>query len=328
MSKTRWAILGPGVISGNFADSLEHARLGELYAVGSSNADRAAKFAGERGAMVSGTYQEIIERDDVDAVYIGTVHTTHAELAIAALNAGKAVLCEKPITPSLEATAEVIAVAKESGRPFLEAYKFRFGPLADELRSVILRGDIGTPQRLDASFGFAAVERTGRLFEASLAGGAILDVGGYPVSLAVGIAAAAGLTGNGPVLVTGIEGEVDAHDVDLWANADITFGGFVASVHTSIISELTQSARLYGTDGWIDFPDIWGSRSESGTTFTVHPTDGEPRVVVVDAVDPMAAEADAVSLAIAEGRSEVPEMTWDESIIVAAALADWRRGLV
>jgi dihydrodiol dehydrogenase / D-xylose 1-dehydrogenase (NADP) len=307
---------------------MEHSRLGVLHAVGSSNADRAAAFAHDRNLSVSGTYEEILARDDVDAVYIGTVHTTHADLAIAALQAGKAVLCEKPVTPTLEATAEVLAVAEASGRPFLEAYKFRFGPLAEELRSVILRGEIGTPQRLDASFGFAAPERTGRLFEPALAGGAILDVGGYPVSLAVGIAGTAGLLGNGPVTVTGIEGELDTHDIDLWADADVSFGGFVASVHTSIVSELTQSSRLYGTDGWIDLPDVWGSRSQTGTTFTVHPTGKDSRVITVDAVDPMAAEADAVSLALAEGRAEVPEMTWSETTTIAAALADWRRGLV
>jgi dihydrodiol dehydrogenase / D-xylose 1-dehydrogenase (NADP) len=331
MAKTRWAILGPGMISNNFADSLEHAQLGGLHAVGSSNVERAAAFAAERGASVSGTYQDILARDDVDAVYIGTVHTTHAELAIAALEAGKAVLCEKPVTPTPEATAGVLAAVKASGRPFLEAYKFRFGPLADELRSVILRGDIGTPLRLDASFGFAAAERTGRLFDPTLAGGAILDVGGYPASLAVGIATWAGLTANpatGTPVVSAIEGELDEQGVDLWADANVTFGEFVASIHTSIVTELTQTSRLYGTDGWIDFPDVWGSRQQSGTTFTVHPTGDDPaRVITVDAVDPMAAEADAISLALAEGRAEVSEMTWAETTTIAAVLADWRRGL-
>jgi dihydrodiol dehydrogenase / D-xylose 1-dehydrogenase (NADP) len=124
MNSTRWALLGPGAISADFARALPNSQNGVLHAVGSSNPARAAAFAQQHGAAVSGTYADILARDDVDAVYIGTVHTTHAELAIAALEAGKAVLCEKPVTPTVADTQRVIAVAREQKRPLLEAYKY------------------------------------------------------------------------------------------------------------------------------------------------------------------------------------------------------------
>ena len=100
MSNTaRWAVLGAGEISGDFLRALPHARLGALHAVGARDAARARAFADEFGGAVAGTYEEILGRDDVDAVYIGTVHTSHRELAIAALAAGKAEIA----TSSLDA---------------------------------------------------------------------------------------------------------------------------------------------------------------------------------------------------------------------------------
>jgi predicted dehydrogenase len=327
MEKTRWALLGPGAISANFADSLTRSEHGVLHAVGSSNADRAEVFARDHNAKASGTYAQILERDDIDAVYIGAVHTTHAELAIAALRAGKAVLCEKPVTPTVDATAEVLAVAQQTQLPFLEAYKFRFGPLANELRSVLRSGEIGELRRLSASVGFAAAERSGRLFDPALAGGAILDVGGYPVSLAVGFAAWAGQSMPAPVAVSAVTGEVGQEGVDTWASATMTLGSLEATVHTSIVSELSAVTRLEGSGGWIDLPDVWGGRADSATSATVYVTGQAPRRIEVAAVDPMAAEADAISLAIADGRAEIPEMTWAETTTIAAALADWRSGL-
>ena len=325
-STTRWAILGPGAISNNFADSLENAKLGSLYAVGSSNVGRAATFARDRGASISGTYDEILARDDVDAVYIGTVHTTHAELAIAALKAGKAVLCEKPVTPSPDSTEQVLAVARAVQKPFLEAYKYRFGPLADGIRAILARGEIGTLQRLEASGGFTAAEHTGRLFDPAVAGGAILDMGGYPVSFAVAVAEWAGIP-TASATVSEIEGEVGETGVDYWASADITFGNFVASVRTSIVSDLPHQSRLMGSDGWIDFPNVWGSRQLSSSSMVVHRHGEEPRRVEVDVVDPMAAEADAVSMALAAGRAEIPEMTWAETSTIANLLHFWRLGV-
>ncbi len=137
----------------------------------------------------------ILARDDVDAVYIGTVHTTHADLAIRALEAGKAVLCEKPASPTADEVERILAAATRAERPFVEAFKTRFGPLAENLRAILASGELGAPERVEAAFGFAAGSRSGRLFDPALAGGAILDVGCYPVSLAVDVARAGGMPG-------------------------------------------------------------------------------------------------------------------------------------
>ncbi|MFB7892059.1 Gfo/Idh/MocA family protein [Microbacterium sp. NPDC056044] len=318
--KTRWAVLGPGQISRDFVVGLRASEHGMLHAVGSSSAERAAAFASEHGAAASGTYDEILARDDVDAVYVGTVHTTHADLAIRALEAGKAVLCEKPASPTLAEVERILETAERVQRPFLEAFKTRFGPFADTLRELAAGGELGAPQRFEGAFGFDAVIHQGRLFDPEVGGGAILDVGCYPLSLAIDLAAAAGR----PIdpeyrrfdaeLVAGVDGT---------ASAELTFGDLTAVIATSIIENLSDTGVLTFADAEVVLPNVWGSRTESPSQLIVR-RGADERVIEVPVVQPMGAEADAVSFALAEGRVEVPQMPWAHTRAAARVLADWR----
>ncbi|WP_434810840.1 Gfo/Idh/MocA family protein [Microbacterium sp. bgisy189] len=325
-STARWAILGAGGISRDFAAGLRHAQRGRLHAVGARDAAAARAFADEHGADIAGTYDEVIARDDIDAVYIGTVHTTHAELAIAALEAGKGVLCEKPLTATPADTDAVLDVAARTGMPLLEAFKYRFGPFPTALAELIAGGALGAVQRVDAELGFAAAERTGRLFDPAVAGGAILDVGCYPVSLAVGVAAWAGAPVEQAAVVdaTGVIGPTG---VDETATASLRIGGVDAHVHTSIVEPTPRAARITGDEAVLEIPNAWGSRTASTDTATLRRADGSVETLTFGTVEPMAAEADAVILALLEGRTEVPEMPWVQTRAVARLLADWRAGL-
>lgn len=315
------------MISGFFARGLSRSEHGVLHAVGSRDRTRAAEFARAYDAPVTGDYAEVIGRDDVEAVYVGTVHTTHAELAIAALEAGKAVLCEKPVTPTTEQTRAVLAAAERSGRPFLEAYKYRFGPLADRLRQIITDGVIGRPVHVEAAFGGNTPDRSGRLFDPSLAGGAILDVGGYPASLAVGVAGWAGLVAPDTVpRLLAASGRVGDTGVDEWASATFDVNGLTASMHTSIVHNQVPRVIIRGSSGTLEIPYVWGSRWASGTEIELRTT-GDPQLITLPEIQPMAAEADAVSLALDEGRVEVPQMSWAETVLVAEILDRWRAGV-
>ncbi|KAG4073393.1 hypothetical protein HA402_008549 [Bradysia odoriphaga] len=317
---TRWAVLGPGVISGDFVTGLRDSTLGALHAVGSSDPARAAAFAAQHGAAASGTYADIIARDDIDAVYIGTVHTTHADLAIAALDAGKAVLCEKPVTPTAADTALVLEAAARSGRPFVEAFKQRFGPFADLLRELVVTRRLGAPTGVVAAFGYDQHPRTGRVFDPALAGGAILDVGCYPISLAVEIARISG-RGSAPINV----GDVDArwvNGVDADTTAHLRIGDLAVELRTAVIREMPGSAVIHCERGDIVLPDAWGSRTESPSSLILRTEDGE-EVLTVPTVQSMGAEADAVSRALADGRVEAPEMPWMDTARIAEISTRW-----
>lgn len=218
-------------------------------------------------------------------------------------------------------TESVLAVAAEEARPFVEAYKYRFTPMYRALREVIGGGEIGRLTGFTGAFGFANTSREGRLFDPAVAGGAIWDVGCYPVSFAVGVAAAGGVP-----LGTARVSDVSAHltlGVDATADATLTFGDYAARVRTSIVSDRSIAVEITGTDGSILLPDGWGGRATSARIAEIRTGTGV-RTLEVPSVNPMGAEAEAVSLALASGRLEAPEIPWRESRVITALLEDWR----
>ncbi|WP_405371860.1 MULTISPECIES: Gfo/Idh/MocA family protein [unclassified Microbacterium] len=326
MTYARWAILGAGDISGFFARALPDSDLGRLHAVGARDVEAARAFASAHGAPVAGTYDEILARSDIDAVYVGTVHSTHVELVLAALDAGKAVLCEKPLGVDPIETDAALFAADVAGLPLVEAFKYRFGPFPDALRDLIGSGGLGRVTEVSTSIGFTAATRTGRLFDPAVAGGAILDAGCYPVSLAVGVAAWAGgdVASARVVTATGTIGETG---VDVVAAADLDIDGVRARVRTAIVQDLPRSARITGTAGTLEIENVWGSRFESTSVAVLVRPDGTREPLEVATVSPMAAEADAVIRALREGRTEAPEMPWAETRATARLLAEWRAAL-
>lgn len=326
MSDTaRWAVLGAGGVSGDFLRALPQAELGALHAVGARDAARARAFADEFGGAISGTYDEILAREDIDAVYIGTVHTSHRELALAALAAGKAVLCEKPLGVSVAETDEVLAAAEAAGLPLVEAFKYRFGPFPDRLREIIAEGVLGDVVEVETSIGFAADRGIRRLFDPALAGGALLDAGCYPVSLAVGVAAWAGRLGT-PTVVSA-DGVIGATGVDEDASAELDLGGIRARVATSITRALPRAATIRGTEAELEIPNVWGSRVASTAEAVLRRPGAADEIITTATASPMAAEADATIRALRDGRTEAPEMPWADTRATARLLADWRAAL-
>lgn len=326
MTHARWAIIGAGAISGDFAHALPDSEFGRLHAVGARDVSRAEEFAAAHGAAVVGTYDEILDRDDIDAVYIGTVHTTHTELVHRALAAGKAVLCEKPLGVSPEETDAAVRAARKAGLPLIEAFKYRFGPFADRLRELVGGGALGDLVEIESSLGFAAGSQTGRLFDPATAGGAILDVGCYPLSLVVGVAAWTGRDLSG-LAVQAAAGTIGETGVDVSAAASIDLGGASANIRTAIVHDLPRLTRIVGRDATLEIPNAWGSRTDSTEAATLIRTDGTRDEIEVPTVQPMAAEADATILALREGRTEAPEVPWDETRTIARLLAEWRAAI-
>jgi predicted dehydrogenase len=184
--KIRWGILSTGHIAQKFARGLAALPHADLIAVGS----RAQKTADVFGSAFDiphrhPSYEALAEDPDVDVIYVATPHTLHHENTLLCLNAGKAVLCEKPFAINAQEAEAMITLAREKGLFLMEAMWSRFLPLLVKVRQLVNDGVLGEVRMLNADFGFrASVEPQGRLFDPELGGGALLDVGVYPISLA------------------------------------------------------------------------------------------------------------------------------------------------
>ena len=186
--KVRWGILGTGKIAKTFATALKDTPDAQLAAVGSRNLASADVFAREFGGTAYGSYDALVRSADVDLVYVGTPHPMHYENVRLALEAGKGVLCEKAFTVNRRQAEELVALAREKNLFLMEAMWTRFLPALAEVRRIVDSGEIGTVRQVNADLGFKAdVGPQHRLFNPVLGGGALLDLGIYPLSIAVAL---------------------------------------------------------------------------------------------------------------------------------------------
>ena len=186
MSRIRWGILGTGFIAREFARGLRLVPEAHLLAVGSRTHERAAAFAALHGVpRTYGSYEALAEDPDIDVVYIATPNSQHKDNCVLCLNSSKAVLCEKPFTVTAADARDVIALARRKRLFCMEAMWTRFVPLIRELPRIIGNSAIGDLRMATMQLGFPnALDPSHRLFNAELGGGALLDLGVYPLSLA------------------------------------------------------------------------------------------------------------------------------------------------
>jgi predicted dehydrogenase len=186
MHATRWGILGPGKIARSFAHDLALAPGAELAAVGSRSGARARAFAQDYGAEAAyGSYEELLADSSIDVVYIASPHALHLEHARLALESGRHVLCEKPLTLSVAEAEEMIALARQHDRFLMEAMWTACHPVVLALRDRLRTGELGTPHHLLAELGFVVdAPPEDRMLDPSLGAGALLDMGIYPLTFA------------------------------------------------------------------------------------------------------------------------------------------------
>jgi len=341
-SGVRWGIVGPGSIAHRFADQLPHSRTGRLVAVASRSIERARAFADEyadaatTGIHSYGSYADLFADAEVDAVYIATVHTEHVRNAIDAARAGKHVVCEKPLAVNQAGVFAIVDAARTAGVYLAEGYMYRFHPQTAKLVELVRDGAIGDLQHVDASFTYAAqLPAEHRLMNPALAGGGILDVGGYPVSAARLLAGAAvGELFADPVSFTG-RGTVGATGVDEWASASLAFrSGITAHVTCGTTIDVGSRIVLYGSAGRITVADPWlpsvtdGSSIEIarvGAGVTAGLTTADAATIEVPAAYQYALQADALAENMAAGQSA--QMSWADSVGNARVLDQWRRAI-
>lgn len=243
----RWAVVGPGAIAEKVLADLVHVEGAVLAAVGSRSLERAADFAARHGVTRAyGSYREVMTDADVDVVYVATPHPHHHAVALAALQAGKAVLVEKAFTATLAGTREVVELARRTGIFAMEAMWTRFQPAVVRLRELVADGAIGEVRAVQADLGIAPpYDPTARHFDLAQGGGALLDIAVYPVSFAqMLLGTPDSVSANGSLTPSG----VDAEESLLLGYAD----GRQAVLTASLRCLLPGQARVFGTGGWVD----------------------------------------------------------------------------
>lgn len=327
----RWGIIGPGTIARTFADGIAHSRTGRLEAIATRNPDKPGLAEAFPGARIVKGYDALLADPDIDAVYIATPHTGHAEWAIKAIRAGKNVLVEKPIAISAYDADAIFHEAKKAGVFAGEAYMYRLHPQTAKLLELVKARAVGDIRIIRSSFGFnmGSFRADHRLFANETAGGGILDVGGYPVSMVRMIAGAVdGKPFAEPEKVAGAA-HLGQSGVDEWASAVLKFpNGIVAEVSCSIMAAQDNVLRIIGSDGRIEVRDFWFAAGHKGGTGRIDIIRGD-KVETIELPEDRwlySFEVDAAGEAIRQGKKEfdAPGMAWADSLGNLRVMDQWR----
>lgn len=314
MQKIRWGILGCGKIANKFAADLQLVDDAELVAVGARDPERARSFADIYGARLAfSSYVDLVNCPDVDVIYVATPHGYHHEHALLCLRHGKAVLCEKALALNLRQVKEMIEESRRSNVFLMEAFWTKFLPQYQKVLSIVSEGTIGQIRMLQADFGFNGGEVPAqRLYDPLLGGGSLLDIGIYPVFLAVS------LLGR-PVNVNAI---MDAYDtgVDKQIAINMQFdSGALATLSSSFEVETPVAATIMGTRGYINMKNRFHNATcelelvtgrDNRQTIEVHREGGYGYQF----------EARHVTQCLRDGIRESPVMSFNDSILLMETL--------
>jgi predicted dehydrogenase len=317
MTPIRWGILGLGKIAKKFARGLQSVPDARLVAVGSRSAGKAAEFAAEFGAPhAHAGYAALAADPEVDVVYIATPHPMHHEAALLCMKAGKAVLCEKPFTINARESLELIECARRENVFLMEAMWTRFLPPLVQVREWLARGAIGEPRMVMADFGFRTEwNPQGRALNPHLGGGALLDVGIYPLALASMV------FGGAPSKITG-QCHLGETGVDEQSGMVLAYPrGALAVLTCAVRTQTAHEARIMGTEGAIYLPDFWHATSATLTIPGRAPETATPLQVG----NGYNYEAIEVGTCLRAGLKESPLMPLSETLSTMRTMDELRR---
>lgn len=246
----KWGIIGLGSIAHKFASELLLEKE-EVYAVASRSLDKAKEFASQyQCSHYYGSYDEILEDENIDIIYVATPHNSHAEITLKALEKNKNVLCEKPFGLDYDEVLKMIELAKKKKKFLMEAFWTRFNPTFLEIYKKIQNGDIGEVKYIHADFAFPAnMNVKNRLSDRSLGGGSLMDIGIYPLFLSYAI--------------LGLPAEIIASShfsdtgVDIQTSIILNYKNAQSILHSGLGYHSNMEATICGTEGRIIIHPIW-----------------------------------------------------------------------
>lgn len=306
----RWGILGCGGIAQKFAQGIAKVKTGKLLACAARSEGKASDFATRFGIERSyPSYEALLEDGEVDAVYIANTHNFHHACLMDSLRAGKAVLCEKPLTVNAAQAEEAIALARSKDLFLMEAMWTRFLPAIGQMREWLQDGVIGEVRQIRADFCINVPKNPdGRLFNRALAGGALLDLGIYPISMVSMI------MGRQPESIQA-SATIGDTGVDEQVFALFNYGPHqMAAVSCSLVGAAANGLEIVGTEGRITIPTFFLNAKEVAW----HKPNGEVTRLTLPFPDPegFRFQIEAACRSILNGWKECPLMPRDESLAI------------
>ncbi|MET8850034.1 Gfo/Idh/MocA family oxidoreductase [Amycolatopsis sp. NPDC004625] len=306
----RWGIMGTGGIAAAFAEDLELTDSGVVAAVGSRTAESAGRFADDhRVETRHSSYEALANDPDVDVVYVATPHPMHHGNARLALEAGKPVLVEKPFTMNANEARDLVDLARGRDLFLMEAMWTRFLPHVRHVRELL--PDLGTVVTVAADHGqWFAEDPAFRLFAPELGGGALLDLGIYPVSFAsMVLGAPERVAAMATAAFTGVDAQMSML---------LGYASGAQAVLTCTLSAVSPTtASIVGTEGRIEIDGPFYAPA----SFTFIPREGERRrFEYVDEGRGLRFQADEVALRLAAGETGSPLMPLDETVSIMTTM--------
>jgi len=312
----KWGLLAAGRIAGSFAKGLNSTDDATALAVGSRDLEKAKKFAAEHHVeRAYGSYEELLADPDVDAVYIATPNSMHAEWSIKAARAGKHILCEKPVATNAPELEEVLEVVRDCDVFFMEAFMYRCHPQWKKVREILDAGTIGEVRVLRSSFAFnMGINLENIRMSNPMAGGGLMDVGCYCVSFCRLIANEEPSEVHG-VAHIGPEGRVDYQMAGI-----LKFpSGIVADFTSAIQCGVPTSALIYGSKGSLTVTNPWFP-SDGNASLVVEAGGQTETIAITHGRELYANEALTVAEHLDARQATRPAMSWDDSLGQARTL--------
>lgn len=328
--KIRWGILGTGMISDALLRAMPTSQTGILAGVASRDPAKAqewiSKHKVEDSVRAYGSYESLLADKNIDAVYIALPNSEHCRWTVAAAEAGKHILCEKPAASNSAELMVMLDAVKAHGVFFMEAFMWRCHPGTAAWIEEIRKGSIGQVRLIEAQFSFNCGEgSSSNRFSRELSCGGIMDVGCYDISAARLIAGAAtGQDFADPIELTAMS-HVGASGVDEWSTAIARFpGDIIANLSCGIMVTQHNGIRVYGSKGHMIIPSPWFNDGK----YSIHPDGKEPEYFEVKSEKNLYThEVDMLGFGVWEGlkQAKAPGMTWADSLSQQKALDIWRK---
>ena len=340
MKQVKWGIIGLGGIASKFADGFQFTKNARLFAISSKNENKLLEFKNKFQIDENycfSNYDSLLECKDLDMVYIALPHSFHHEWVIKSIEKGKNILVEKPATVNFSQMENIKNNLKNKNIFFSEAFMYRYHPQIPKIVDLLKNKIIGNLISMESFFGFNALTKRkifgikfkkkpnkyNRLFSKELGGGAILDIGCYPVSFSIFVASLISKIDFNRIEVLNKKKEIGPTGVDMDSFAELNFGNnFKSKVSASLIKDLGKKTKIIGTKGELIIEDTW-----SPTNISLINVTGENKETIKIKChnNVYAYEIDTLSTCILENKKEpnFPGMTINETLENMRILDKW-----